>query len=126
MATKNIDLTVRAGRTVVVGEPQTGADGKPAAPKKTTYGPGATLSLPAEDAERLIKDGSVARAGSEEARAAVRLTDTIPANFPHADLLAKNGIETFSALSAVEDLEDLDGVGPAKAAEIQKALDARS
>jgi ERCC4-type nuclease len=54
--------------------------------------------------------------------------DEIPANFPHASILTNevNQVASMSELKKMsdEDLQELDDIGPGRAAEIREALDA--
>lgn len=119
--TKTMDVVVKPGRTLSLGEARE-SGGKPARPKVTRHGPGAELTLETSEAERLIDKGVLARRGTEEAAAAQRIADTIPASFPGQEDLAKAGIETFSALRSAGDLTELDGIGEATAKKIAEEL----
>lgn len=127
MGTKTMDVVVKPGRTLVTGQAQKGEDGKPARPKITRHGPGAELRLDDAEAKRLIALGVVARRGTDEAKAAKAAADQLPKDFPGHDALAKNGIESYSALATLdkEALIALDGIGEATAAQILEARDAR-
>ena len=119
----NVKVVVKPGRTLVVGEAQKGADGKPTRPKTTRYGPGKEVSLPKEEAEAKIKAGVVAKTGTDEAEFAKRQADVIPDNFPGQKELAEAGIESFSAVPRSKDeLMALEGIGEKKADAILKAL----
>lgn len=110
-------VTVKRGRTVTLGQKVKGEL------VKTNYGPGEDIEVPKGVGEALIEGDNVVRAGTPEAKAAKAQQDVIPGNFPHADLLAQNGIETFSALPrTLEELVDLDDIGEGRAEDILEAL----
>lgn len=119
----NVNMVVRPGRTVSVGEAQADDEGKALPPRITNYGPGEAFSIEKAEAERLAKNGAAVYAGSEEAAAAKRIADTIPDNFPGAKELREAGITTFSALREVEDLDEIDGIGQKTEEKILAALE---
>ena len=47
----------------------------------------------------------------------------LPEDFPHASRLERAGVTSLAGLREVESLEELTGIGPAYADDIQKALD---
>ena len=48
---------------------------------------------------------------------------SLPEDFPHASRLERAGVTSLAGLREVESLEELTGIGPAYAEDIQKALD---
>jgi hypothetical protein len=69
-------------------------------------------------------DSSAAAAGAKENNSQTPKSGAIPEDFPHAKLLAENGITTFAPLHKLntQQLVDLKGIGEKKAEEIEKAL----
>ena len=63
-------------------------------------------------------------AGAKENNSQTPKSGAIPEDFPHAKLLAENGITTFAPLHRLntQQLVDLKGIGDKKAEEIEKAL----
>lgn len=114
MATKT--GVVRAGRSVELGTKK-GDD-----VVRTIHGPGKEVTLDEQEYSRLFKAGVIAAPNSQEAQAARVAADTLPSGFPGLDALRKSGIETFSALKKLDDLEDIEGIGPRTASAIAEAL----
>lgn len=46
----------------------------------------------------------------------------IPSDFPHRDILRENGIDSLCSLAEYDDFQDLHGIGPAKADELEQAF----
>lgn len=115
---KTVEVVIKPGRTYVTGK---------SAADKNAYGPGDTVVLDEAEAKRLFSLGVAAKKGSEEAQAAKRIADQIPATFPGAKALAEAGIETFSAIADMSEAElvALKGIGEATAKAILEALEAR-
>jgi len=109
-------VIVKRGRTVVLGRTVKGKAVKENHPEFS--------ELDVSDAvgKALIDSDHVVRAGTQAAAATKAMKDVIQADFPHADLLAANGIETFSALRSIEDLTELENIGEGRAEEILEAL----
>ncbi|MFB6098226.1 MAG: pyruvate dehydrogenase (acetyl-transferring) E1 component subunit alpha, partial [Salinibacter sp.] len=49
--------------------------------------------------------------------------DGLPEDFPHASRLEKAGVTSLAGLQEIESLEELTGIGPAYAEDIQEALE---
>lgn len=93
----------------------------------------AVLHQPDKPAAAVVKpdgddesDGYEAEAEGEATEATDSQADAapvaIPEDFPFADILAKNGVETLEALRAIDDLTTLDEIGDGRAAKIEAAL----
>ena len=117
MAKKN--AVVRAGQTLHVGV----KDGEKVVTE--VYSPGDSVSLDSDEVDRLMDAGVLVKPKSEEAEVARAAADLIPRDFPGRDALAKEGVDTFTALAAVEDLTAIEGVGEKTAKVISDALKAR-
>jgi pyruvate dehydrogenase E1 component alpha subunit len=70
-----------------------------------------------------MADDTSAPDSSTESNGSFDDASHLPEDFPHASRLKEAGVTTLAGLREIESLEDLSGIGPAYAEEIQKALD---